>query len=106
MNTSFEAPYYNFIQNEGIKSIEIYNKFLNWIQGEFDLYQIDEVDGLKVYYPNGWFSIGLLSENEEDLNITIKIKSKTLDSGLKIEAQIQTIYNHLNQILEISTKKR
>ena len=35
MNTSFEAPYYNFIQNESIKSIEIYNKFLNWIQGEF-----------------------------------------------------------------------
>lgn len=104
MDITFENPYYNFITYENIKTIDIYNTFINWICGEFDLYQIEELDGLKVYYPNGWFFIELISENEQDLNIAIKIKSKTLDSGLKMEAQIKKIYNHLNQIIEISSK--
>lgn len=104
MDVSFENPYYNFMIYENIKTIDIYYTFINWVSGEFDLYQMEEVDGLKVYYPNGWFSIEVLSESEIDLNIVIKIKSKKLDSGSKIEAQIKTIYSHLNQILEINGK--
>lgn len=99
MDNSFENPYYKFIKYENIKTIDVYDIFINWVRGEFDLYQMDESEGLKVYYPNGWFCIELLCEKEVDLNIVIKIKSKTLDSGLKIESQIKTIYSHLNQIL-------
>lgn len=106
MDIYFENPYYNFITYKNIKTIDIYNTFINWICGEFDLYQIEESNGLKVYYPNGWFFIELISENEEDLNIAIKIKSKTLDSGLKMEARIKTIYNHLNKIIEIGSKNQ
>lgn len=98
MNISFENPYYKFITYENIKTIDTYNTFINWVRGEFDLYLMEELDGLKVYYPNGWFSITVLSESEKELNIIIRIKSKTLDSGLKIESQIKTIYRHLNQI--------
>lgn len=104
MDIYFENPYYIFTTYENIKTIDVYLRFINWICGEFDLHQIEELDGLKVYYPNGWFCIELLSENEADLNIAIKIKSKTLESGLKIKAQIKTIHNHLNQILEINGK--
>jgi phosphomannomutase len=100
MNISFESPYYNFITYEKIKTIEIYDKFLNWIQGEFDLYQMEELDGLKVYFPNGWFSITISSKRELDLKIVIKIKSKTLSSGIKIESQIKNRYSHLNQVYE------
>lgn len=50
MSISFETPYHNFIKYENIKTIEIYNKFLNWIKGEFDLYLIEELDGLIVYF--------------------------------------------------------
>ncbi len=100
MNISFESPYYNFITYENIKTIDVYDKFINWVRGEFDLFQMDELDGLKVYYPNGWFYIELLTESDLDLIIAIKIKSKTLDSGLKTEAQIQIIFNHLIQIIQ------
>lgn len=95
MNTSFEAPYYNFIQNESIKSIEIYNKFLNWIQGEFDLYQIDELDGLKVYYPNGWFTIKIINKDADIINIEIRVKNKSKNSGFKIYQKIEALYAHL-----------
>ena len=104
MDTTFENPFYNFIIYEKINTIDVYNKFINWVSGVFDLYQMEELDGLKVYYPNGWFSITILSEGEKDLNIVIKIKSKTLDSGLNMEAQIKSIYSHLNQIAENSGK--
>ena len=100
MNISFESPYYNFITYENIKTIDVYDKFINWVRGEFDLFQMDELDGLKVYYPNGWFYIELLTESDLDLIIAIKIKSKTLDSWLKTEAQIQIIFNHLIQIIQ------
>jgi len=104
MNISFESSYYNFIKYENIKNIEIYDKFLNWIKGEFDLYQMEEMNGLIVYFPNGWFSITVLSERELDLKIVIKIKSKTLNSGIKIETQVKKIYNHLNQVFEKNGK--
>jgi hypothetical protein len=100
MNFSFESTYNHFIIYENIKNIEIYNKFLNWIKGEFDLYLMEDLDGLKVYFPNGWFSIMILSERELDLKIVIQIKSKTLNSGIKIETQIKNSYNHLNQVYE------
>ncbi len=100
MNISSENSHYNIIKYENIKTIDTYNTFINWVRGEFDLYLMEELDGLKVHYPNGWFSIKVLSESEKEINIIIQIKSKTLDSGLKIEAQIKTIYSHLNQIFK------
>ena len=100
MDISSKNSHYNIIKYENIKTIDIYNTFINWVRGEFYLYLMEELDGLKVYYPNGWFSITVLSESEKELNIIIQIKSKTLDSGLKIEAQIKKIYSHLNQILK------
>lgn len=100
MTISFEAPYYNFIKYENIKTIEIYHKFLNWIKGEFDLYQMDELDGLIVYFPNGSFSITMLSERELDFKIMIKIKSKTLNSGIKVASQIKNRYMDLTQFFE------
>ncbi|MHB1146708.1 MAG: hypothetical protein ACYC01_03835 [Lutibacter sp.] len=100
MDNSSENSHYNIIKYENIKTIDIYNTFINWVRGEFDLYLMEERDELKVYYPNGWFSIKVLSENEKELNIIIQIKSKTLDSGLKINAQINKIYSHLNQIFK------
>lgn len=100
MNISFKDPYYNFIKYENIKTIDIYNTFINWLIGEFDLYQMEEFDGLKVYYPNGLFSVKVLNKSEMGINIIIEIKSKTLDSGMKIETQINMIYSSLNQVFK------
>lgn len=97
MNISFEAPYYNFNKCEKIETIDIYNQFINWVRGEFDLYQIEECEGLKVYFPNGCFSIALLYKSKNYLNIIIKIKSKTLNDGKKIESTLNTIFSNLKK---------
>ena len=57
MAISFETPIHTFTRYENIQNIEVYNQFLNWLKGEFDLYLMEELDGLKVYYPNGLFTV-------------------------------------------------
>lgn len=98
MDILIKPSIHNFTRYENIKNIEIYNQFLNWLKGEFDLYLMDELDGLKVYYPNGLFSVTLFSENEKDFSIEIKIISKTLETANQMAAKIEAIYNHLNKV--------
>lgn len=99
MDISFEASFHTFIRYENIENIETYNQFLNWLKGEFDLYLMEESDGLKVHYPNGLFSVTLIAENENNLFIEIKILSKTLKTANQMATKIETIYSHLNKIL-------
>jgi hypothetical protein len=98
MNISFEAPFHTFTRYEKIEKIEFYYQFINWLKGEFDLYLMEELDGLKVYYPNGLFSVKLFSKNENDFSMELKIKSKTLKSANQIDAEIETIHSHLKII--------
>lgn len=95
MNVSFESPYYNFILTEKMKSIDVYHKLLNWIKGEFDLYQMEEFEGLKVYYPNGCFTIKNISQSNEIINIEVFVKCKSKINGLKIAQKIESTYSHL-----------
>ena len=95
MNISFESPYYNFILTEKIKSKDAYHKLLNWLKGDFDLYQIDELEGLKVYYPNGWFTIMNLSQSDEIVNMEICVKCKSKKSGLITFQKIESLYSHI-----------
>ena len=95
MNVSFESPYYNFILTEKMKSIDVYHKLLNWIRGEFDLYQMDELEGLKVYYPNGWFTIKNLSQSDEIIDMEICVKCKSKKSGLITFQKIESLYSHI-----------
>ncbi|WP_396184633.1 hypothetical protein [Flavobacterium sp.] len=98
MNISFEAPFHTITRYETIESIEFYDQFLNWLRGEFDLYLMEEFDGLKVYYPNGLFSVKLFSKNENDLFIEIEIRSKTLKSVNEVSSKIETVYAHLKNM--------
>lgn len=98
MNVSFKSPYYNFILTKKMKSLDVYHKFLNWIKGEFDLYQMDELEGLKVYSPNGWFTINNISQSDEIINVEIFVKCKSKKSGLKIFQKIESTYCHLAAI--------
>lgn len=98
MDISFEAPFHTFTSYEKIENMEFYNQFLNWLKGEFDLYLMEEKEGLKVHFPSGLFSISLFSESEKKLAIEIKIFSKRLKTANQISAKIQTLYNHLKTI--------
>ena len=62
MNIAIETPIHTVTRYENIQNIEVYNQFVNWLKGEFDLYLMEELDGLKVYYPNGLFSVMLFSK--------------------------------------------
>jgi len=105
MNTSFEAPYYNFIKCENIKSIDVYHKFLNWIQGEFDLYQIEEFEGLKVYYPEGWLSVKMINKKDDNVYTEIYVKCKSKKTGLETFQKIESIYCHLMDVYVKNTFK-
>ena len=64
---------------------------------------MEELDGLKVYYPNGLFSVTLFSKNENDLSIEIIIKSKTLKSVNEISSKIEIIHRRLKKVFLNST---
>jgi len=104
MTISFEAPYHNFIKHESVDGIEAYEKFLNFVKGEFDLFQKEEINGLKVYFPNGWFIVEILKETESNIEFKINIKSKTLKSGKVVEAKINALNKLFNNVLDKKEK--
>jgi hypothetical protein len=104
MDISFQSPFHTITRYEKIENIEFYNQFLNWLRGEFDLHLMEELDGLKVHYPNGLFSVKLFSKNENDLSIEIKIRSKTLKSANQVSSKIEIIHSHLKRVFFIKTR--
>ncbi|RTZ03119.1 hypothetical protein [Flavobacterium sp. GSP6] len=99
MNISFEAPFHTFTRYTKVEKTEFYDQFINWLKGEFDLYLMEETDGLRVYYPNGMFTVKLVSKRENDFSIEIKIKSKNLKAANQISKKIETIHSHLKTVL-------
>jgi hypothetical protein len=98
MDISFEPPYHVFTKYEKIESIEFFDQFINWLKGEFDLCLMEDSDGLKVYYPSGFFWVKLSSKNENNFSIELNIKSKTLKSASQISSKIEAIFIHLKSI--------
>ena len=98
MDISFQSPFHIIKRYENIQSVEFYDQFLNWLRGEFDLYLMEELDGLTVHYPSGFFSVKLFSKREKDLSIEIKIRSKTLKSVHQVSSKIETINSHLKKV--------
>jgi hypothetical protein len=104
MDISFEAPFHVFTKYEKIENIERGNQFINWLKGEFDLYLMEELDGLTVHYPSGLFSVKLFSKNETDLSVEIKIRSKTLKTAHQIAFKIETVHSNLKKVFLKTTR--
>lgn len=100
MDIFFESPNKAFIKNETIENIEFFNQFVNWLEGEFDLFLMEESDGLKVYFPNGFFWVTLFSDNEKYLSIEIKIISTNLKTTNQMALKIDTLYNQLKKVFK------
>lgn len=98
MNIAFESPFHTITRYEKIENVEFYDQFINWLRGEFDLCLMEELDGLKVYYPNGLFSVKLFSKDENDLSIEIKIRCKTLKSANEVSSKIETVHRRLKKL--------
>jgi hypothetical protein len=73
----------------------VYTKFINWVIGEFDLYLMNESKNLKVYFPNGWFSIGIIKNGNNAELIEINVVGKSRIDCQKIMNQLEPIYNQI-----------
>ena len=98
MDISFENKYFYFNDSKEVKSHQFYEKYLNWVQGEFVLFQIDDLDGLKVYCPSCWITIKMKENDTDILKFEINIKSKSKNTGLRVFQRIESVYNNLLQI--------
>lgn len=69
----YSKPYYNNCFSDNI-SYHTYEKFKNWMIGEFDLFfQEEDHDCLKIYFPNGIIKMEIL--NNTKINISVKNKN-------------------------------
>ena len=102
---SFKNSYHHWTQRESIMDKRLYNKFLNWISGEFDLYLQDELNGLEVFFPQGKFSIKTIEESKKDILIEINIKSKDLNVMNTVGNQIISIYHQIESIYSKSVRE-
>jgi hypothetical protein len=96
MNISFTTPYHHVIRKASFTSAIHYNKFLNWISGEFDLFLQDESNGLQVFFPNGKFNIKNIKKTTNSIIAEINIECKVLQNGVDLDHQIMSVYNRLS----------
>jgi hypothetical protein len=79
-----------------LKNNVVFSRFVNWITGEFDLFLQDEDSkGLKVYFPNGCFSIDRFENIDMEFGVAMKVegKSKVVCQGMM--NQLMQIHNHI-----------
>ena len=89
---------------DALEDLGVYDTFVNWIIGEFDLYlQNYKQEKLKVYFPNGRFCIKSFKNIEEQFDIQIKIKGKSKKSCDDIMKKVVGVYSH---VLSFNAQKR
>ncbi|WP_430410432.1 hypothetical protein [Kordia sp.] len=97
-NISYTSPYHELIRKTTFSSSKRYDKFLNWVSGEFDLYLQDESNGLHVFFPEGTFHIKNGDEKGNTVTAEIHLKSKVLQKGIDMIDEIMSVYNLLAKI--------
>ncbi|WP_445732518.1 hypothetical protein [Mariniflexile sp.] len=99
---NIKSPRYKLVKIEHVNNLGVYNKFINWIIGEFDLYlKNNESKQLKVYFPNGWFSIGSFKSDNEEICIRIKVEGKSKIACEILMERILNTYSHVVQFYEV-----
>tara|TARA_R110002096_G_scaffold142226_1_gene297394 strand:- start:156 stop:548 length:393 start_codon:yes stop_codon:yes gene_type:complete len=100
-----QVSHFHLKKEVTIKTNGIYERLINWVIGEFDLYLKNESEILKVYFPNGWFSIrNFKDENNKEL-IEIKVEGKSRITCQKMMSQLECIYNHVVHFTEIRERQ-
>ena len=90
-----KKAYYEFMYTESVASITTYNKFLNWVSGEFMLYLQDWENGLKIFFPSGSLSIELLKNNQDKVDFKIAVIAKNKQKAINTNTAICNVFNHL-----------
>ncbi|MDO6759288.1 hypothetical protein Q4566_03680 [Tamlana sp. 2_MG-2023] len=84
-----------------VPNLFMYNKYLNWVSGEFELYLQDDSNGLKVYFPSGHLSVRLIQSNRQDIYFEIYVKSKNRAFGTRIHNQVIEVLNQIYKLQSV-----
>jgi len=82
-----------------LKNNVFFERFINWVIGEFDLFLQDEDSkGLKVYFPTGCFSIYRFENPAIEFGVEMKIEGKSRVVCQGMMNQLMQIYNHISDL--------
>ncbi|MEC3905523.1 hypothetical protein VOI54_00685 [Tamlana sp. 2201CG12-4] len=96
---------HHFRKFEHVNNVDVYDKFKNWVIGEFDLYlKNDESKELKVYFPGGRFTI-LTLDDQGTTKIEINISGKSRKACWQVMNQLEKIYAHVSYFLQSETRQ-
>jgi hypothetical protein len=95
---SYNKPYHQLIKKESFTNIFLYNKFLNWVTGEFDLFLQDESNNLKIFFPNAQLHIKKITQSSDPIIIEIYIKTNVLNYGFELINKISSLRNNLVKV--------
>jgi hypothetical protein len=86
MDSKLNNSYTQFSWIDSIGKSNNIDSFINWLSGEFILYQQEDIQGIKVYFPNWWFVVHSLEEKDNTYKFIINYKSKY--AFIKIKNQL------------------
>lgn len=79
-----------------LKNNVVFDRFVNWVIGEFDLFlKNEDSKELNVYFPNGWFNIHSFQNDDIEFGVTIKVEGKSKEACERIMNQLMQIYKHI-----------
>jgi|TARA_R110002050_G_scaffold96369_1_gene200395 hypothetical protein len=86
MTSELHKSYFQFSFVDYLNQINDFENLINWLSNEFILYQQEENNGLKVFFPNGWFNIS--SSEKENNEYKVYLDSKSKFTFTKIKEQL------------------
>ena len=106
INSNIKLPVFKLIKVYPLlMTFSHYNKFINWVSGEFDLYLKEETNELKVYFPNGWFRIGNFITEDLQYNIELELIGNSKTSCEKVLKKVESTYNRIELIVQSNVNK-
>lgn len=92
---SDKPSYFKLENTASVPNKKEFDKFLNWLSGEFELYLQEHSNGFKIYFPGGWLAIHETEHHASVINFNIVVKSKYQQKAMLISNQIHATLAHL-----------
>ena len=86
---------YDKKQQNDLSKLNIFNKLLNWVSGEFMLYLQDWDNGLEIFFPSGFLSIKLLNISSDEVEFNIVVKAKNKQKAVNTNTAVINVFSHL-----------
>lgn len=99
MTSHKQTDSFKIIHTESISNKAEFNRFLNWVSAEYELYLQDNQNGLKIYFPGICLQISEKGYGNGLVNFEINIQSKYEKNGIQISNQVLSILNHLKHFI-------